>query len=117
MKRCKFYSKKSQKQDREILRSVSNQKEPIRVITKTSAFPTSKSTVHRHVQSSKFYRYRRMCRTPMLKLRHTKARVLLDKKYTHWMEEWLNVLFSVTTTTKKINLDGPDGWAYYWHGL
>ncbi|KAF8787989.1 Transposable element Tc3 transposase like protein [Argiope bruennichi] len=76
--------KTSQRQDREILRAVSTQKKSIREISSTLAFPISRSTVHRGIQSSKFHRYRRMRRTPMLKLYHRKARVLWAKKCRHF---------------------------------
>ncbi|KAF8766939.1 hypothetical protein HNY73_019954 [Argiope bruennichi] len=68
--------KTSQRQDREILLAVSTHKKSIREITRTLAFPISRSTVHRRIQSSKFHRYCRICRTLMLKLHHRKARVL-----------------------------------------
>ena len=86
--------KTPQRQDKEILRSVSTQKKSIREITKTSTFPNSRSTIHRRIQSSKFQRYRRMLRTPMLKLYHRKARVFWTKKDMHWTDQWLNVFFS-----------------------
>ena len=50
----------------------------------------------------------------MLKLHHRKVRVLWDKKYMHWTDEWLNIFFS---DERNISLDSPDVWAYYWYDL
>ncbi|KAF8778534.1 hypothetical protein HNY73_015248 [Argiope bruennichi] len=74
---------------------------PEGLFLKLRGLPISRSTVHRRIQSSKFHRYRRMRRTPMLKLHHRKARVLWAKKYMYWTDEWLNnlhILFHYSST-------------------
>ncbi|KFM58275.1 Transposable element Tc3 transposase, partial [Stegodyphus mimosarum] len=104
----------TKRQDREILRSISTQKLSIRSVSREVTFPISKSTVHRRLQKRKHLIYRKMDRSPKLTARHKDARVQWARNHMHWTDEWLSVVFS---DEKKFNLDGPDGWAYYWHDI
>lgn len=106
--------KTTKRQDREIFRLASSQNLSVRSISREVTIPVSKSTVHRRLQVSKLLAYRKMLRSPNLTKRHKDARVQWARKHMNWTDEWLSVLFS---DEKKFNLDGPDGWAYYWHDI
>lgn len=68
--------KTSLRLNRQVLQEVSIQKKPVRKIAGTLVFPIMKSTVKSNIQATKIHKYRRMCRTPMMKEHNRKAHIL-----------------------------------------
>jgi hypothetical protein len=74
----------------------------------------SRRTVSRILSSCPDLKYKKkLCRTP-LTAQHRDARISWSKAHLHWRQEWYQVVF---LDEKKFNLDGPDGWAYYWNDI
>lgn len=55
-----------------------------------------------------------MKRKPMLSPSNIEGRKKFALDHIHWTKKWRKIIFS---DEKKFNLDGPDGFAYYWHDL
>ncbi|CAF4559694.1 unnamed protein product, partial [Rotaria magnacalcarata] len=52
--------------------------------------------------------------SPALTTAHKDLRLSWTKDHMIWNNEWHKVVWS---DEKKFNLDGPDGFSYYWHDL
>jgi len=78
------------------------------------SLPISTRRVQQILKCSENVSYEKKLLKPELLPRHKAARLQFANKYKFWDTEWENIIFS---DEKKFNLDGPDGYRYYYRDL
>ena len=102
------------RQKRDIFRLASKSNVFSREIKATLDLPVSSRTIRRKLNESKRFKYEKKLCKPKLTKDHKRRRLQWARERMQDATNWNNIVWS---DEKKFNLDGPDGFAYYWHDL
>lgn len=109
------------RETRSILRIASNSALSAAKIREKANVKASLSTVKRTIRHSKHLKRLKLKKKPPLNDARKKQRLCFAKEHMSWdvqngmtTNDWRKVIFS---DEKKFNLDGPDGYNYYFHDL
>lgn len=104
----------SNTQKRQLIRSAANNFKSAKQLMIENNVPVGVRRVRQILKASNNLVYTKMLRKPMLSPANIHARLTFADNHIHWTHQWRKIIFS---DEKKFNLDGPDGFAYYWHDL
>lgn len=102
------------RQMRSIVRIASNKSISAGQIKDQIKLPGSVRTLQRHLSGSRTLVLTKFRKKPVLTKQHASARLEWARKALQTHLDWRLVIWS---DEKKFNLDGPDGFQYYWHDL
>lgn len=74
----------------------------------------SLTTIRDAIHESPYLERLKMKKIPPLSGKHKQTRIDWATAKLTWVNEWNHWIFS---DEKKFNLDGPDGYSYYWHDV
>ncbi|GAB0099100.1 Tc1-like transposase, DDE domain [Sergentomyia squamirostris] len=80
-------------------------------VCKELNLPVTARRVSQLLNASGRFKWKKLMKKPALEQRHMEARLEFAKNYVDFGRSWEKVIFS---DEKKFNLDGPDGFKYYW---
>uniref|UniRef100_A0A034VPZ2 Transposable element Tc3 transposase n=1 Tax=Bactrocera dorsalis TaxID=27457 RepID=A0A034VPZ2_BACDO len=99
---------------RAILREASNSHESTAKIRTNVGVKASLSTIQRVIRNASHLKRLKVQKKPPLNDARKELRLNFSREHMAWKSDWHYVVFS---DEKKFNLEGPDGYNYYFHDL
>lgn len=99
---------------RAILREASNSHKSTTKIREKTGVKASLSTVQRVIKKANHLKRQKLKKKPPLNMLRKEMRLNFARSHMTWSTQWRHVVFS---DEKKFNLEGPDGYNYYFHDL
>ena len=102
------------REKRMFLRDLTNKTLSINQAKALNGINASYTTMWRLCNDSPTTKFGKMKQRPNLTPRHIETRLKWAQEHMSFGSKWQNVIFS---DEKKFNLDGPDGYKFYWYDL